>query len=251
MEENNANSSAITNPEEEPEVKKVRVFSDKLGIKDEHAGEKIKYIADDAGFIGAILMLFFGFLIWYKADNLAGFLIGLVVAGAGIYASYILVSMLYSYGDMVTMSIEQMKILKQLEAKKTEELALASALEIKEQWEKEQSAAVSAADDAVGQEPHTADDVSQQELTDPQGEIAGVKTKVVTVAMVDKMNRIAHFDGRPDLEIKCPLCNRKQSSESHMCFYCGCKFIFDDEQPGNNVHDLRDQTPSSVGVKGE
>lgn len=226
------NGFALANTDKEgSKLKKTRVFSDKLGITGDYAGEKIKDIADNAGFIGAILALFFGFLIWYKADDLMGFLIGLVVSGAGIYASYILASMLYSYADMVRMNMEQMKSLKALEAKKAEELELAIVRQNKEQNTVE---AITA--DGMRQESNNADDVLIWELTEPREKTTEVKTKVVMVGTIDSRTQIAHFDGRHDLELICPFCNRTQLAEGDGCVYCGCKFIYDDEQrPDNDI----------------
>lgn len=230
------NGLALANiQKEEPKNEKTSVFANRLTLTDEHAGEKIKDIADNVGFISAILALFIGFFIWYKGDDFMGFFIGLVVSGAGIYAAHIGVSMLHTYADMVTMNIEQMKILKELEATQVEELAQAKEREKKEQRErerreKEQRAADELTAAGMWQASSYANDALLRELAEPQEKAAGVRTKVVMVGMLDKRVQIAHFDGRHDLELICPLCNRTQLADGDGCIYCGCKFIFDDEQ---------------------
>ncbi|SHI17697.1 hypothetical protein SAMN02745823_03038 [Sporobacter termitidis DSM 10068] len=44
----------------------------------------------------------------------------------------------------------------------------------------------------------------------------------------DRHNRIAVFSARYGGEVKCPICNRRQSSNDNVCQLCGCRFIFVD-----------------------
>lgn len=46
----------------------------------------------------------------------------------------------------------------------------------------------------------------------------------------DRDNRSAHFPIRPPFEVICPVCGTIQKSNRTVCYECGCKFFFDDEQ---------------------
>jgi hypothetical protein len=190
--------------------KKKTAFTDKLGIKDAHAGEKTKEAADKTGAIIAVAALVLGFLLWNRLQDVTGFLIGILIAGAGIFIACIIVSVMYSYGDMITMSIEQTRILKALEAKKIPEPICTNPPE------QPTTAPVAklpaeAAEPGLGKAPDN-----------------GPLVPAVAV-LVDKANRIAQFTGRSADGIICPICGRSQDAAADTCLTCGCKFLFEGE----------------------
>jgi hypothetical protein len=232
------NAVMTAEPQAEAKTKRLR-YAEKFGIKDEYAGEKIKDVADKAGASCSICALILGFLLWERSGDILGLLTGLLVAGGGIFASYILVSVMYSYGDMVRLTVEQTRLLKRLEARKLSELLdTAGSAQKLEQQKKELSAAESSG--PAVQEQEEADTAPPSDSMKEDG----TKKEAVpseTAGSVDKLNRIARFAERPYTGIICPVCARRQAPDRDTCFYCGCSFVFDDEEGDGRAADPLDQ----------
>jgi hypothetical protein len=214
-----------------PNEKNKMSFKGKLGMKDEHAGEKIKDTADGAGVVGSIIALILGLFIWDNVPGLMGFVVGFVLAGAGIAASCVLVSLLYSYGDMINNSIEQTKILKRLEAKKIEGIPQSDDSDKLQQPEQ--------AAEAIDQK--AAADLDQAETAFVDNESSVVETNADEIEKIkldlpseaydyDKSKRIARFEERSKWGVICPVCGKLQTADDDTCFRCSCVFIFNDER---------------------
>jgi hypothetical protein len=250
----NSGLSGVLEIERKDETKKVKVITEKFGIKDDFAGERIKDAADKIGVVGAMCAFIFGFLVWNRTNDLKGFLIGLLITAACIFGSYILVSILYSYGDMITIAIEQTRILKRLEGKEVCDSPNVFATQRQEQDKTEQApsadTAISAtavpeaqtdfnpaSDKVPDQDSAAVQDKTIEQQNDLKPELQEVKRKrrepPETAVIYDRINRSSHFIKRPESNIVCPICGREQLSENDECFYCNCKFIFDNEQKAN------------------
>lgn len=198
-----------------------------MGIKDEYAGERIKDTADKTGVVISIAALVLGFLIWSRLQDTAGALIGIIIVGVGLFAAFVITSVMYSYGDMITISIEQTRILKRLEARKLSDLIAektavsqyGSAADI-------QTAKSSAAAD-VGDGPEDA--VSAADSEEAQETPGNKTTAAGTAVYVDRNNRIAQFSERLEAGVICPICGRQQSPSADACFFCGCVFVYDQD----------------------
>jgi hypothetical protein len=219
--------------------------------KERFTGDKIKDIADKAACLGSVSAIVVGFLIWSRSDNLAGFLVGLLIVVVGIFASYALASVLYSYGDMVENSFEQTMILKRLEEQRAAELQSAleapiPAVEDRPEEDKnklvaeaeaiqaEKTAALSAAQAASDSRP-------DEELNTDESRRRALakKLKLPLHGVIDaRMRRVAHFKERARYGIICPVCGRKQDSERDNCFFCDCRFLYDDEPVTGTDGDL-------------
>ena len=46
----------------------------------------------------------------------------------------------------------------------------------------------------------------------------------------EKEKQEVHFPTRPPEKIVCPICNSEQKANRTICFHCGSRFIFDDEE---------------------
>ncbi|SHH84732.1 hypothetical protein SAMN02745823_01169 [Sporobacter termitidis DSM 10068] len=226
-----------------------------LGIKDEHTTEKIKNIADVGGFLGAVAAFVFGVVIWYQTNDGFGFAIGLLVAGGGMFASYFILMLLHVYADMITNSIEQTKILKRLEAQGRENALRRSA--------EEQAQAAAASETAAPVSPGDNADIALSEpdaSQSPAGEQPGTSGTETAVSTTENnptesgaadvgMRREAHFPKRTGADIVCPVCGRKQSSDMDFCYFCDCRFIYDEGEPAQpsaeEILDILRQLPSS------
>lgn len=219
-------------PEQMVNEKITKARTDRHMFNDVHAGQKIKDTADKVGVIGSISALLIGFLIWCRADDLPGFLIGLVLAAAGIFASFVIMSLLYSYGDMVSISIEQSVILKSLEARKTDELNKAST-ELLRPAEKSVSEADTAADiDQTAQAVAARDkDTEASKISNPAETKKKDPEEPLEAVFVDRTQRVAHFTEHSASGVVCPICGKLQMSDTDVCFRCSCKFVFEHEQP--------------------
>jgi ribosomal protein L12E/L44/L45/RPP1/RPP2 len=215
---------------------------EKLGMKDAYAGYRIKDVGDKAGFIGVIGSLVVGFMIWSRINDFSGFLIGFLVVGLGIFASYVLTSVLHSYGDMLTNSFEQTKILKRLEDQKISDLLKREQEEAKQKQAAEaaEAAAAEQADKEAQEEKSAeADEQPKEELNTPEAKRRALekKLRLPLRGVVDaRMRRVAHFAERSRYGVLCPICGRKQDSARNNCYFCDCKFVYDDEpfQTGND-----------------
>lgn len=231
MEGNKTDEAAgVNNPERVQHEKTAKGFTDRLGIKDENAGQNIKDTADKMGVVGSIGALIMGFLVWTRSDDLLGFLIGFVIAVVGIYASFVLVSLLYSYSDMINISVEQSKILKRLEAR-------SEYLTLEDPDEQQFPAEEQIANEPAASDMQMPSETDQDDADEEQNDIAtnaGIKNDLERpseAVSYDKMKRVAHYSERADSGIICPVCLKWQTAENDICFYCRCQFIFDDEQP--------------------
>ena len=222
--ENTASATTVPSdiPLAETRDKTLMGMTEKLGIRDEHAGERIKDAADRTGAVVGIGAILLGVLIWCRTQDIQSFLIGLLIAVGGLVISYMLVCVLYSYGDMITMSIEQAQILKRLETKKISELISASTAERKVDAGKKTISAETTAVSSEEARPIPA--AADEEVKKPNAAAPG------TAVFVDRVNRIARFANSYETDLTCPICGRKQLSAGDECFYCGCKFICDDEK---------------------
>jgi hypothetical protein len=203
--------------------------------RDELAGEKIKDIADRAGYVIGIVALAFGILIWSRIDDLTGFLIGFLIMCVGIFAAYILVIVLYSYGDMVTSTIEQTKLLKKLETSRLSEL-------------KQEEVLLQAAGAVLAARTDSPSfgTISESAGETPAAPEAGVSAPDAGIleepsplhGVIDERTRsLGHFEKRSRHGIVCPLCGRLQDANRDKCYACSCRFVFDDEQPAGGDHD--------------
>lgn len=209
-------------------------FTERLGIKDDYAGDKIKDLADKAGFVGMIGCLILGFIIWSKMSGIAGFLLGFLIAGAGIFASFVLVSILYSYADVVAHTIEQTKILKRLEERKKAEMK-----SLEQKAEDEMAMFVNEAEQIANAEATqvkaeaNSESAAEEEEIDQEWKKSEKIRKLAKIPLhgvVDaRMRRLAHFAERSHYGIICPVCGRKQESERDNCYFCDCRFVYDDE----------------------
>jgi hypothetical protein len=211
--------------------KKEMSFKGKFVIKNENTGEKIKDTADRAGVISSISTLILGLYICDNVPGLMGFVVGFVLAGAGIAASSVLVSLLYSYGDMISNSIEQTKILKRLEAKKIESIPQSDVSGKLQQPEQ--------AAETIDQ--NAATDLDQAETAFFDNESSAVEMNADEINKnkldlpseaydYDKSKRIAHFEERSRWGVICPVCGKLQTADDDTCFRCSCVFIFNDER---------------------
>lgn len=233
MVQNKDSSETAVMQKLEQAEKKVRNFRDKLGIKDENAGEKIKDMADKAGVIGSLGALISGFYLWSRTDSLLDFFIGLMIAALGVFASCVLVSFLYSYGDMITLSVEQTKILKRLEAKKAEEAAKMAA-DMKQQTVPVAEPEPPVAPAAQGLREGNYDEEFGDALWDSLNPGFKRPEKPSEAIAVDRVGRSAHFAKRSEFGVVCPICGKQQIPDhiNDTCYRCSCQFIFDDDGDG-------------------
>lgn len=227
---------------EERVAKKRRGLSENLGIKDEYAGERIKDAADRTCAITAITALVVGFLIWNRLQDTISLLIGILVAGMGLFAAFVIMSVMYSYGDLITMSIEQTRILKKLEARNTAGVVAAfTAAPGKDPVaEKSSDAAADGNDGEDGPKDGvmTADSGEARETPENKAPAAG------SAVYVDRTNRIAQFSERLKAGVICPICGRQQFPSADACFFCGCVFLYEQDPPAQGEKDQPVRQPS-------
>lgn len=203
-----------------------------IADKDEYAGEKIKNTADKAGVIGAIVALILGFYIWYNVPEPMGFIVGFVLASAGIAASCVLVSLLYSYGDIISKPVEQTKII-ELEPEKTTEIPQPDDSGAQQQPAPEAAAIDQNAPTVPGQAETVFVDTESSTAEAAAVEIKKKKSDVPSQAYeYDQSKRIAHFKERSRYGVICPVCRKLQTQDNDICFRCSCEFIFSDERTG-------------------
>lgn len=250
METNTAEASLISILPDQTLKPEPKQTVEKLSFKDEHAGEKVKNLADMAGFLGSVAALIFGFIIWFRANDIIGFLVGLMIAGGGIFVSYLSLLLLYSFGDMITNSIEQTKILKRLEEKKLTEQLQQSIKPVDEEELKQQEITAIIINQQKAaqtqQVPNFDEDFEDEEEIEVIESKADKRPKKneknpLTGVIDSRMRRVAHFAERSIYGIICPVCGRKQSSDQNNCYFCDCRFIYDKEQPDKHDKDLQER----------
>lgn len=241
MEEKQTQNAALTGCLDETQTTgKPKRFTEKLGIVDEWSGSKIKDISDKAGLVIDVMSIVFGIVIWSRDDGMTGFLLGILFMLVGIFASYVLVSVLYSYGDMVTNSLEQTKMLKRMEAQKTEELRKQNQADMLKQQ---------TLDTAVNEQRET---LSFSQTVPAFNNVNSEKAHTNSMIMTDadtskgdnspvrgvldyKTRGLAHFPERTRHGIICPICSRLQDSSRNKCYSCECRFIYDNEPVRSGV----------------
>lgn len=211
-------------------------------VGDEKAGQRIKDLADKVGVFGSSGAIILGLFVWDNLGFLTGFLFTVIV----ILAACAISSLLFSYGEAVSIAYEQSVILTKLEAERTVEPPVANTPEIDRQPEERQpedSEAEAAVPEAAGvvQEPP---DISLDSSGDePEAAEAPVKEKEVKPKLpseayeYDKVKRIAYYAERSRFGVVCPVCGKWQTPENDTCFRCSCKFCYDDD-----VQDRKNRT---------
>lgn len=198
-------------------------------------GQKIKNTADNVGIIGSFGALVLGVVFWGRADDLLGFLVGLGVVGVGIAGSFILMCLLYKYGDMVNSAIKQAEELLRLEMQKNEEMLRTAAAEVQQQQAEEAepmiqevTVDISPTEQGSVEQNATEDEFSADERG--QAEVRKRSSELPLQAdAIDRIKRVAHFYERSDSGVICPVCTKWQTAKNNACFHCNCKFVFDDE----------------------
>lgn len=216
---------------EEPQAVVAKWPAAKLAIKDENGAEKIGGIAEIVGFIGALIALVAGFVLWFQTNSVLGLLMGVLISVGGIVVSYFVVVLSYSYANMIKNSFEQTRILKRLEAQNLTSILRRNDDELLEQpiseavkEDKKTDLTMANPDDDEDIEPHVQEpQPAENEKKDEKWPLVGI--------VDSRMRRVAHFKERSRYGIICPICNRKQSSDMDNCYFCDCRFVYDNEAP--------------------
>lgn len=215
--ENQSNKAAQTEaPVRAKEPVTTKAFTPGFGSKKEQTGEKIKDIADKTGFIIVMFSVIMGFWTWNRIGDTSGVWIGILVMCFGMFSAYVVVKLLYSYGDILNNSIEQTNILKRMEAEKIAEKQRreqeeARRLQTEKFWDFQAAAET---DDGMP----------------PDDAASGGDNSAPLRGVIDPRTRgVAHFADRSRHGIICPICGRIQDSNRHKCYSCAAGFIFDNE----------------------
>ena len=213
------------------------------GGREPLTGAKIRNIADWTGLFIDFVFIVVGVLVWSRYDSLTGFFIGFLIMCGGVFVSYVMVSIMYGYGDIVSNSIEQTRILQRLEAQKLSELPEP------EEAEPPQPAAEKPAPQPI--RPVTPAEPAEDEGDWEQVEITAPGSKSFKAPPTQgaplrgvfdaKMRRVAHFAERSRHGIICPICERIQDSFRNDCYFCDCKFVYDDEPFNNTSYQVTDR----------
>jgi hypothetical protein len=198
---------------------------------DEYAGEKIKDTADKVGMIGSVGALILGLYVWNNGKESLGFVFGLLIAGAGVLVSCLLVSLLYSYGDMLNETAEQTKILRRLAAKEcVEEVPVTGAVRAQtNEAETGEVEPAGAADEALA-EPDTIREEQIAAEADGAEPARGNPDVPLVAFEFDRVRRIARFKSRSKAGVICPVCYKWQKPDGDICYRCSCSFVFADER---------------------
>lgn len=200
----------------------------------ENAGQRIKNTADKVGVLGTIGAIVIGLIHCEKL----GFVIGLLSASVLTLTACAFVSLLYSYGEMIRITLEQSKILRKLETEQNDEQPPPNNEPVTEsQPDSEETAdgqAESAAEElesAAGvelssEEPAAAEAPDMENKAKPEPPMEAYQYDIV--------KRIAHFTRRKKSGVVCPVCEKWQTPENDICFHCSCKFLYDDESQDTN-----------------
>ncbi len=171
------------------------------------------------GIFGTIGSLLLGVLMWSQLSGLSGFLIGLVIAGAGVLPPVFFVSLLYNYGDMITVSIEQAKALKRLEAERPKE----TPGTVKPETAQPELAQANLAVESE-QETDSINEIEEEGIIPVEEHVVeGEKINQdlpLQAYEVDRVKRIAHFTRRSEEGVICPVCFKWQMPEDDKCFRC-------------------------------
>lgn len=235
------------NPEKELKQDEIERQTAERGEIVANSGVKIKDLADKAIIVGGIGSLILGFLIWIRSENLVGLLSGLLAVVIGLFGSYVLAALLRGWGDMVANSFEQTKILRRLEEQSFPNLPKRERPEDGGAGEKRvrPAAADTEPDEPDRNETEEAklleigDETEEEPEEEPRDELSDAQQKNLALSrklkmplhgIVDRrMRRVAHFAERSRHGIICPICGRRQDSDRNNCFFCDCRFVYDDE----------------------
>ena len=202
---------------------------------DENAGRRIKDAADKVGVFGTIGAIVIGLV---HCDKL-GFTIGFLSASVLTLTTCAFVSLLYSYGDMIKITLEQGKILRNLEAEQNEEQPPPiDEQDAEPQPDSEETAAGQT--DSASEEPEST--AAEEELSAEEPVAAKARTMENTAKPelpleayeYDKAKRVAHFTRRTKSGVICPVCGKWQMPENDTCFRCSCEFYYDGESRDRN-----------------
>lgn len=202
---------------------------------DENAGQRIKDTADKVGVFGTIGAIAIGLI---HCDKL-GFAIGFLSASILTLTICAFVSLLYSYGEMIKITLEQCKTLRKLEtAQKEEQQPPADEQDMGSLTDSEETAA-GQAESAAEQLESTA---AEEELSAEEpvvAEVRDIENKAepelpLEAYEYDTAKRVAHFTMRTKSGVICPVCGKWQLPENDTCFRCSCEFLYDDESQDRN-----------------
>ncbi|NLT15431.1 MAG: hypothetical protein GXY05_13940 [Clostridiales bacterium] len=202
----------------------------------ENMGQRIKDTADKVGVFGTIGAIIVGLI---HCDKL-GFVTGLLSASALTLATCAFVSLLYSYGDMIRITLEQGKILRKLEAEQNDAQPPPTSEPDMEPQPDSHETAAGQAESSEQPEPTAADIGLSGEEPPDEAEPVTEKETAPELPMeahaYDKTQRIAHFARRTISGVICPVCGKLQTPDNDSCFRCSCRFYFDDESQDRNKH---------------
>ena len=168
---------------------------------DNRTGDKIQNIADVVFVCTIVLTAILGICYMAILRGITGFLVLLLVAGIGVFAAFVYKYLMQGFGEIVAHQAEQTRLLQRLTEYMRQNAVSPGAVR------PESVAAPFASSPPV------------QPLVQ-SGSVPGAE-----------QTPTARFATRRLGDIACPVCHKRQMSNRDSCYACGCRFIYEDEQP--------------------